>query len=85
LDWNVFPSSLENKNGLSYYSKFFKFVEVNSTLYSIPSRFVFKIWKDKTPDDFKFALKFPKLMKHDKKMHKGAEMCQKICQFFLTI
>ena len=32
------------------------------------SRFVVKGWKDKTPDDFKFALKFPKIITHEKKM-----------------
>lgn len=63
-----YPSNLENKNWLSYYSKFFKFVEVDSTFYTIPSRFVVRGWKDKTPDDFKFALKFPKIITHDKKM-----------------
>ena len=63
-----YPSNLENKNWLLYYSKFFKFVEVDSTFYSIPARFVVKGWKDKTPDDFKFALKFPKIITHEKKM-----------------
>src|SRR6478672_12531194 len=56
------------KNWLSYYSKYFKFVEVDSTFYNIPSRYVVKGWKDKTPDDFKFALKFPKIITHEKKM-----------------
>ena len=63
-----YPSNLENKNWLLYYSKFFKFVEVDSTFYNIPSRFVVKGWKDKTSDDFKFALKFPKIITHEKKM-----------------
>ena len=63
-----YPSNLENKNWLSYYSKFFKFVEVDSTFYNIPSRFVVKGWKDKTSDDFKFALKFPKIITYEKKM-----------------
>ena len=63
-----YPSNLENKHWLSYYSKFFKFVEVDSTFYNIPSRFVVRGWKDKTPDDFKFALKFPKIITHDKKL-----------------
>ena len=63
-----YPPSLENKKWLSYYSKFFKFVEVDSTFYNIPSRFVVKGWKDKTPDDFKFALKFPKAITHDNKL-----------------
>ncbi len=30
--------------------------------YIIPSRFVVKGWKDKTSENFKFALKFPKIM-----------------------
>ncbi len=63
-----YPSNLENRDWLSYYSKFFKFVEVDSTYYNIPSRFVVKGWKDKTPDDFKFALKFPKIITHDRKL-----------------
>ncbi len=41
---------------------------MDSTYYNIPSRFVVKGWKDKTPDDFKFALKFPKIITHDRKL-----------------
>ena len=80
-----YPSSLENKNWLSYYSKFFKFVEVDSTFYNIPSRFVVKGGKDKTPDDFKFALKFPKIITHEKKMHKGADVSKDLSVFFYNI
>ena len=80
-----YPSSLENKNWLSYYSKYFKFVEVDSTFYNIPSRFVVKGWKDKTPDDFKFALKFPNTITHDKKMHKGADVSKDLSVFFKNI
>lgn len=53
---------------MSYYSKFFKFVEVDSTYYHIPSRTAVRSWKDKTPADFKFSLKFPKVITHEKKL-----------------
>ena len=59
---------MENKDYLSYYSKFFKFVEVDSTYYRIPSRSPVRGWKDKTPEDFKFSLKFPKVITHEKKL-----------------
>ena len=59
---------MENKDYLSYYSKFFKFVEVDSTYYRIPSRSSVRAWKDKTPEDFKFSLKFPKVITHEKKL-----------------
>jgi len=56
------------KDYLSYYSEFFKFVEVDSTYYNIPSRSSVRSWKDKTPEDFKFSLKFPKVITHEKKL-----------------
>ena len=65
---NFYPKDMENKDYLSYYSKFFKFVEVDSTYYHIPSRFSVRGWKDKTPEDFKFSLKFPKVITHEKKL-----------------
>ena len=65
---NFYPKDLENKDYLSYYSKFFKFVEVDSTYYHIPSRSTVRGWKEKTPADFKFSLKFPKIITHERKL-----------------
>jgi uncharacterized protein YecE (DUF72 family) len=65
---NFYPKKMENKNHLIYYSKFFKFVEVDSTYYHIPSRSTVRGWEDKTPEDFKFSLKFPKIITHEKKL-----------------
>ena len=62
-----YPSDLENKNWLPYYSKVFNYVEVDSTFYSIPSEYMVKNWERKTPTDFKFTAKFPKLITHEKK------------------
>jgi len=63
-----YPKDMESKDYLSYYSKFFNFVEIDSTYYTIPSRFAVRAWKDKTPSDFKFTLKFPKIITHEKKL-----------------
>jgi uncharacterized protein YecE (DUF72 family) len=65
---NLYPKDMENKDYLPYYSKFFKFVEVDSTYYHIPSRSTVRGWKDKTPDDFRFSLKFPKIITHERKL-----------------
>ena len=70
---NFYPKKMENKDYLSYYSKFFKFVEVDSTYYHIPSRSTVRGWKDKTPDDFKFSFKFPKVVTHEKKLEEVAK------------
>ena len=63
-----YPKELDNKNWLSYYARFFKFVEVDSTYYHIPSRYVVKGWRDKTPYDFRVTLKFPKEITHGKRL-----------------
>lgn len=63
-----YPEDLDNKYWLSYYCKIFKFVEIDSTFYRIPSRFMVLNWAKRTPDDFRFALKFPKVITHDKQL-----------------
>ena len=65
---NFYPKNLENKDYLQYYSKFFKFVEVDSSYYHMPSRSAVRGWKEKTPADFKFSLKFPQVITHEKKL-----------------
>jgi uncharacterized protein YecE (DUF72 family) len=65
---NFYPKKMESKDYLSYYSKFFQFVEIDSTYYHIPSRSTVRGWRDKTPTDFRFSLKFPKIITHEKKL-----------------
>jgi len=48
-----------------YYSKIFDFVEIDSTFYKILSKFMFNNWNKRTPENFKFAIKFLKIITHD--------------------
>jgi uncharacterized protein YecE (DUF72 family) len=44
-------------------------VEIDSTVfYRIPSVFMVKNWAKKTPKEFKFTGKFPKVITHDKRL-----------------
>ncbi len=65
-----YPESLENWKRLSYYSRFFNFIEVDSTFYYVPSRYVIQGWRNKTPDDFKFTFKFPQVITHVNKLER---------------
>jgi uncharacterized protein YecE (DUF72 family) len=62
------PSDLDNRYWLSYYSQIFDFVEIDSTFYRMPSAFMVNNWNKRTPDNFKFAVKFPKVITHDKRL-----------------
>jgi len=63
-----YPKDLDNKYWLSYYSQIFDFVEIDSTFYRIPSKFIVNNWKKRTPNNFGFAVKFPKVITHDKRL-----------------
>jgi uncharacterized protein YecE (DUF72 family) len=62
-----YPSNVENKLWLPYYSQVFNYVEVDSTFYRIPNQSMVKNWDRKIPADFMFTAKFPKVITHDKK------------------
>ena len=67
-----YPSNLENKLWLSYYSQVFEYVEIDSTFYRIPNQIMVRNWAKKTSKNFRFTVKFPKVITHDKKF-KNAE------------
>lgn len=52
---------------LPYYSKIFNYVEIDSTFYNIPSQPMVKNWNKRTPSNFRFTVKFPKIITHEKR------------------
>ncbi|WP_161486296.1 DUF72 domain-containing protein [Candidatus Nitrosocosmicus hydrocola] len=81
--WNgaFYPNNLKNWQRLSYYSRFFNYIEVDSTFYYVPSRNVINGWKNKTPDDFKFSFKFPQVITHVNKL----ERVSKYIEYFFFV
>jgi DNA polymerase IV (DinB-like DNA polymerase) len=64
-----YPQDLDNRFWLTYYSQIFDFVEIDSTFYRIPSTLMVNNWNKRTPDNFRFAVKFPKVITHDKRLN----------------
>lgn len=63
-----YPIDLDNSEWLNYYSHVFDFVEIDSSFYRIPTAFTVKNWLKKTPENFRFTAKFPKVITHDKRL-----------------
>jgi uncharacterized protein YecE (DUF72 family) len=61
-----YPLNLENSDWLRFYSQVFDYVEIDSSFYRIPNQFMVKNWVKRTPDNFRFTAKFPKVISHDK-------------------
>jgi uncharacterized protein YecE (DUF72 family) len=74
-----YPKNLASKDFLAFYSKHLNSVEVNSTFYRIPKADTVIDWKNQTPEDFTFSLKFPAKITHIKMLRD----CQEDTKVFL--
>lgn len=65
-----YPSNIDNSSGwLRYYASVFDYVEIDSTFYRMPNIFTVKNWSKRTPENFRFTAKFPKVITHDKRLN----------------
>ena len=69
-DWvgNLFSADAKQKDFLSQYASAFNTVEGNTTFYGLPTEKTMARWLEETPENFKFALKFPRAISHDKRL-----------------
>src|SRR5437763_1928846 len=49
-------------------------VEVDSTFYAVPDANAVRAWRERTPDDFTFALKMPKQVTHELRLRDADEL-----------
>src|ERR1700758_2088646 len=63
---SFYPAGMKPRDRLSYYSRQFATVEVDSTYYGTPSASTVTDWYEKTPPDFIFAAKVPQVVTHTK-------------------
>ena len=63
-----YPRSLKKEDYLLYYSEIFYTNEINTSFYSIPSRGIVENWVKRTPENFLFSAKIPKVITHENKL-----------------
>jgi uncharacterized protein YecE (DUF72 family) len=63
-----YPSSIDNSGWLKYYSGVFDYVEIDSSFYRIPNTFMVQNWYRRTPENFRFTAKCPRVITHDKRL-----------------
>jgi uncharacterized protein YecE (DUF72 family) len=66
-DWSgvFYPADMPARNYLSYYSRIFNGVEIDSTFYGIPRETTIRRWASIVGPAFKFCLKTPRAITHD--------------------
>ncbi len=75
-DWiagGFYPKGLPPGQFLSYYAERFNIVEVDSSFYASPRPQMVQGWHDRTPKGFRFCLKVPQTITHEKLLQNCAE------------
>jgi uncharacterized protein YecE (DUF72 family) len=69
-DWvgPFYPQGTAKRRYLEEYANHFRSVEIDSSFYGTPRATTVQGWYDRTPPDFTFAAKFPRLITHDMKL-----------------
>lgn len=67
------------KDELTYYSTQFNSIELNATFYRVPAPKQIEVWRDKTPDGFKFFPKISNTISHLKRLNGVDNIVDEFC------
>jgi len=70
---SFYPEKLKAKEMLEYYAGQFGTVEINNTFYRSPTPALVQGWAERVPEMFRFVLKAPKRITHDRRLVDVAE------------
>jgi uncharacterized protein YecE (DUF72 family) len=79
---SFYPADLPAAKMLPYYAGKFPTVEINYTFYRMPTPKLIAGWRAQVPAEFRFTLKAPKRITHDKRL-RAAEVAESV-QGFIT-
>jgi uncharacterized protein YecE (DUF72 family) len=68
MERSFYPFGTDKFRWLNYHSHVFDYVEIDSSFYRTPGLQMVKNWAMKTPKNFKFTAKFPKVITHNKRL-----------------
>ncbi len=66
-----YPAGTPKRTYLEAYAEQFDTVEIDATFYAIPRASTVEGWRQRTPPEFRFSAKFPRLITHDKKLDRA--------------
>lgn len=69
----LYPKGLPQSKWLERYNDVFDSVELNVSFYRLPNKKTFTSWRDRTADDFTFALKGSRFITHVKRLSDSEE------------
>jgi uncharacterized protein YecE (DUF72 family) len=77
---SFYPADLAASKMLPYYASKFRTVEINYTFYRMPTSKIVAGWVAQVPPEFRFTLKAPKRITHDKRL-RAADVAESLRTF----
>ena len=77
-----YPAGLPMRQWFEYYCRYFNTVELNVTFYRFPKPADLKGWYERSPADFRFTVKAPRLITHFKRFHNAK---RETSDFYLSV
>ena len=83
-DWKriFYPEDLPQKKWFEFYSTHFLSLELNVTFYRFPKLDFLQSWYNRSPENFVFTVKAPRLITHFKRLGEAQEA---LGNFYVTI
>lgn len=75
-----YPNEMDQKVFLDYYCQVFSALEIDSTFYFVPKPSVVANWHSKTPPEFRFTAKMPRMITHERNLLE----CEDLVEAFMV-
>src|SRR5436305_13455803 len=82
---SFYPTDLPAAKMLPYYAARFSTVEINYTLYRMPTEKILSGWSAQVPPGFRFTLKAPRRITHDAKLVGCEDLTDAFCRVAGTL
>jgi uncharacterized protein YecE (DUF72 family) len=76
---SFYPADLPSNRMLPYYAERFPTVEINATFYRMPTPKSVTAWAGQVPPSFRFTLKAPRRITHDRRLKDVADPVRAFC------
>jgi uncharacterized protein YecE (DUF72 family) len=77
---SFYPSDFPTARMLPYYAERFSTVEINYTFYRMPTAKLVAGWAAQVPPTFRFTLKAPRRITHDRKLREVGDLVRGFCE-----
>lgn len=77
---SFYPPDLPAAHMLSFYAQHFNTVEINYTFYRMPTAKLVAGWASQVPDGFRFTLKAPRRITHDRRLRDVKDPVRGFCE-----